>query len=46
MDLVDIDFVGLFPGINEHLGMRYVLRLCGIRDIPSQLVLSSTKALS
>ena len=36
MDLVDIDFVELFPGIREHLGMRYALYLCGIRDIPSQ----------
>ena len=36
MDLVDIDFAGLFPDIHDHLEMRYVLHLCGIRDIPSQ----------
>ena len=37
MGLVDIDFAGLFPDIHKHLGMRYVLHLCRIRDsIPSQ----------
>jgi hypothetical protein len=35
MDLVDIDFEGMFPGL-EHHGMRYVLHMCGIRDIQSQ----------
>ncbi len=35
MDLVDIDFEGMFPDL-EHQGMRYVLHMCGIRDIQSQ----------
>ena len=35
MDLVDIDLEGMFPEL-EHRGIRYVLHMCGIRDIPSQ----------
>jgi hypothetical protein len=35
MDLIDIDFEGMFPEL-EHHGIRYVLHMCGLRDIPSQ----------
>ena len=35
MDLDDIDFEGMFPDL-EHHGIRYVLHMCGLRDIPSQ----------
>ena len=35
MDLEDIDFEGMFPEL-EHHGIRYVLHMCGLRDIPSQ----------
>jgi hypothetical protein len=35
MDLIDIDFEGMFPELENH-GIRYVLHMCGIRDIPSQ----------
>jgi hypothetical protein len=35
MDLVDIDFEGMFPEMDHH-GMRYVLHMCGIRDIQAQ----------
>ena len=35
MDLIDIDFDGMFPGVDHH-GIRYVFHLCGIRDIPTQ----------
>jgi hypothetical protein len=35
MDLVDIDFEGMFPDL-EHHGMRYVLHMCGIQDIQAQ----------
>ncbi len=35
MDLVDIDFEGMFPDL-EHHGMRYVLHMCGVRDIQAQ----------
>jgi hypothetical protein len=35
MDLVEIDLEGMFPDL-EHRGMRYVLHMCGIRDIQSQ----------
>ena len=45
MDLVDINFAELFPNIHEHLGMRYILYLCGIRDIPSQTRLIEYKGI-
>ena len=35
MEPVEIDFEAMFPG-EEHLGIRYVLHVCGLRDIPSQ----------
>jgi hypothetical protein len=35
MDLVDIDFEGMFPDL-EHHSIRYVLHMCGVRDIPAQ----------
>lgn len=35
MDLVDIDFEGLFPELG-HQGIRYVLHVCGIRDLQAQ----------
>jgi len=35
MDLVDIDFEGMFPEL-EHHGIRYVLHVCGIRDLQAQ----------
>lgn len=31
----DIDFAGMFPNI-EHHGFRYVLYVCGLREIPAQ----------
>lgn len=30
-----IDLCTMFPDV-EHHGIRYVLRVCGLRDIPSQ----------
>ena len=35
MDLLDIDFEGVFPELENH-GIRYVLHMCGIRDLQSQ----------
>jgi hypothetical protein len=35
MDIVDIDFEAMFPEL-EHHGIRYVLHMCGLRDIPAQ----------
>ncbi len=35
MDLIDIEFKGMFPKL-EHHGIRYALYMCGLRDIPSQ----------
>jgi len=35
MDPVEIDFDAMFPNL-EHQGIRYVLHVCGLRDIPSQ----------
>ena len=35
MDLIDIDFEGMFPGLENH-GIRYVLHVCGIRDTQAQ----------
>ena len=35
MDLIDIDFEGMFPEL-EHHGIRYVLHVCGIRDLQAQ----------
>ena len=37
MDLIDIDFEGMFPNL-EHHGIRDVLHMCGVReDIPAQI---------
>jgi hypothetical protein len=30
----DIDFEGMFPDLDHH-GLRYVLHVCGLRDIPA-----------
>ena len=35
MDIVDIDFEAMFSEL-EHHGIRYVLHMCGLRDIPAQ----------
>jgi hypothetical protein len=35
MEPVAIDFEAMFPDL-DHLGIRYVLHVCGLRDIPSQ----------
>ncbi len=35
MDLIEIDFEGMFPELGNH-GIRYVLHVCGIRDIQAQ----------
>lgn len=35
MDPIDIDFEGMFPEL-EHHGIRYVLHVCGVKDIPAQ----------
>jgi hypothetical protein len=35
VDIVDIDFDAMFPGL-EHHGIRNVLHICGLRDIPAQ----------
>ena len=31
----DIDFEGMFPGLDHH-GFRYVLHVCGLRELPAQ----------
>jgi hypothetical protein len=33
--VIDIDFVGMFPGVDHH-GFRYVLHVCGLRELPAQ----------
>ena len=35
MDLIDIDFEGMFPELDNH-GIRFVLHVCGIRDLQAQ----------
>ena len=35
MDLIDIDFEGMCPGLENH-GICYVLHVCGIRDTQAQ----------
>jgi hypothetical protein len=35
MDLIPVDLDVMFPGL-EHQGIRYVLHVCGLRDVPSQ----------
>jgi hypothetical protein len=31
----DINFEGMFPGLDHH-GFRYVLYVCGLRELPTQ----------
>ena len=31
----DINFEGMFPGLDHH-GFRYVLHVCGLRELPAQ----------
>ena len=35
MDPIPVDLDVMFPGL-EHQGIRYVLHVCGLRDVPSQ----------
>jgi hypothetical protein len=39
-----IDFNVMFPGLENH-AIRYVFRVCGLRDLPSQRRLMSLRAL-